>query len=272
MAAATAIAAHAQADSTALIRAVTSSYDIEAGYAEIADTYLTPLKYTGTHTAFRYERSQPMRLNPARWIMQLDLRTQLDLTENPARNADMSQIALQASWAMMHRWALPAGVTVGLGGAPHLNLGMLYLNTNGNNPVSVKAALTLDAKAYASWSSHINRLKFTLRYQPSLPLTGVFFAPDYGQLYYQIYLGETKGLAHAAWWGNYFAMDNLLTADLHFGNTSLRLGYFNHIFSSKANNIVSRQITHALVLGVTTNWISLSPNCKQINARIIEAY
>ncbi len=101
------------------------------------------------------------------------------------------------------------------------------------------------------------------RYEVSLPVTGAFFAPDYGQLYYEIWLGERSGLCRAAWWGNYFDMDNLLTADLRLGGTTLRLGYRNHIISTKASDIVSRRITHAFVIGIATEWLSLSPRYRQ---------
>lgn len=269
--AATSSAAAQQSDSRE-IRAVTSSYMIEAGGADIADTYLTPLHYDGIHTAIRYERTQPMRFDPAGWIMQLRLAGIFDHTENKPRNATMLHGSAEAAWGMMRRFNIPGGVTVGIGPGLSLDLGVLYLSRNSNNPASAKAAATLDAMAYASWSSSVGRLKFTLRYQPTLPVTGAFFSPDYGELYYQIYLGEHSGLAHAAWWGNYFRLDNLLTADLHFGNTSLRIGYRNNILSSKINDIVTQNITHAFVIGVTTQWISLRPDSKHIDSRIISAY
>ena len=104
------------------------------------------------------------------------------------------------------------------------------------------------------------------------PLVGAFFSPDYGELYYEIYLGNHKGLAHAAWPGNYFRLDNLLSADLHLGNTSLRIGYAADIFSSKTNNIVTRHITHLFVLGVTTESITIGRSRGiDPHARIISA-
>ena len=112
----------------------------------------------------------------------------------------------------------------------------------------------------------------TLRYQPVLPVAGVFFSPDYGELYYEIYLGNHSGLAHFAWWGNYFMLDNHLTADLSLGATSLRLGYSGRIFSSKVNDIVTHVFTHAFVVGISGEWMSLNPR-KGISAdaRIISA-
>ncbi len=255
-----------------VMRPVTSSYTLEYGNAHIADTYLTPLHYRGYHTGFTYERDQAMRFNPQRWTMQLKAGLYYDHTKNPAKNATMASADIHASWAMMHRWTMPAGLTLGLGGSTSLNAGALYLSRNGNNPASAKVGWTVDITGYAAWSGRLGRLPLTVRYQPTLPLAGAFFSPDYGQLYYQIYLGEHDGLLHAAWPGNYFALDNLLTVDLHFGATSLRIGYHNNTFSSKVNNIVSRDITHALVIGITTEWLSLSPTSDKINAKIISAY
>ncbi len=259
-------------DSIPVMRPVTSSYMLEYGTSHIADTYLTPLHYRGQHTAFTYERDQAMRFNPQRWTMQLKIGLTYDHTENPAKNATMVNGDLHASWAMMHRWTPGGGVTLGLGGGTSLNAGVLYLTRNGNNPASAKVGWTIDATGYASWSGRLVRLPLTVRYQPSLPLAGAFFSPDYGQLYYQIALGERRGLLHAAWPGNYFAMDNLLTVDLHFGATSLRIGYHNNTFSSKVNNIVSLDVTHAVVIGITTEWLSLSPTSDKIDAKIISSY
>lgn len=259
-------------DSIPVMRPVTSSYMLEYGKSHIADTYLTPLHYRGAHTAFFYERDQAMRFNPQRWTMQLKIGLTYDHTKNPAKNATMANGDLHASWAMMHRWTPGAGVTLGLGGGTSLNAGALYLTRNGNNPASAKVGWTIDAKGYAAWSGRLVRLPLTVRYQSSLPLTGAFFSPDYGQLYYQIALGERDGLIHAAWPGNYFAWDNLLTVDLHFGATSLRIGYHNNTFSSKVNNIVSLDVTHAVVIGITTEWLSLSPTSDKIDAKLISPY
>ena len=90
-------------------------------------------------------------------------------------------------------------------------------------------------------------------------MAGVFFSPDYGELCYEIYLGDHSGLAHAAWWGNYFKLDDQLTADLHFGSTNLRIGYHGSIFSSEVNHIVTNIFTHAFTIGVSGEWLSVNP-------------
>ncbi len=246
-------------------RPVAAAYTLEMGGARLADTYLTPLRYTGWNAALAYERLQAMKFNPRRWLMRLSARVGMASAQNPARNATMWMPSLDLSWGMFHRWRLPAGFTVAAGCSTSIGLGCLYLSRNGNNPVSGKAAWTVDASAMAVWNGSIGRLPVALRYQPTIPLIGAFFSPDYGELYYEIYLGNHSGLAHCAWWGDYFAMDHLLTADLRLGGTSLRLGYRGYLLSTSVNNITSRVTTHSFIIGLSGEWLSLNPR-KPFNA------
>lgn len=259
-------------DEPTTLRPVTSSYTYEIGGATLANTYLTPLKYKGWDMALNYERMQAMKFNPEKWVMRLTAGIDLNRTDNPAKNATMWRLVADFSWGMTYRFKLPHNITLAGGGSTSLDLGCVYNARNGNNPVAVEAAWTVNLTGYASWNVKIGRLPVTLRYQPTIPLTGVFFSPDYGELFYEIYLGNHSGLAHCAWWGNYFRMENLVTADIHLGATSLRVGFRNNILSTSINDITTRTITYSAVIGVTTEWISLNPSRKaDNNARIISA-
>lgn len=262
-----------ETDSATVVRPVTSSYMIEAGSSQLADTYITPLFYDGWHGALSYERNQAMKFAPAHWSMQLMARATFDRAQNPARNAAMLNAEAELRWAMQRRWNLPIkGLRVGIGPAIDARGGVLYLSRNGNNPASAKGAITIDALGFASYRLTVGKLPITLRYQADLPIVGAFFSPDYGQLYYEIWLGEHKGLVRAAVWGEYFRLDNLLTADLHFGGTTLRLGYHNDVISTKTRGIISRRVTHAFVLGIVTEWLSLNTRKRNYNeANIISA-
>lgn len=259
-------------DEPTTLRPVTSSYTYEIGGATLANTYLTPLKYKGWDMALNYERMQAMKFNPEKWVMRLTAGIDLNRTDNPAKNATMWRLVADFSWGMTYRFKLPHNITLAGGGSTSLDLGCVYNARNGNNPVAVEAAWTVNLTGYASWNVKIGRLPVTLRYQPTIPLTGVFFSPDYGELFYEIYLGNHSGLAHCAWWGNYFRMENLVTADMHLGATSLRVGFRNNILSTSINDITTRTITYSAVIGVTTEWISLNPSRKaDNNARFISA-
>lgn len=253
-------------------RPVLSSYTVEAGSAHLVETYLSPLKYSGWGTALGYERMQAMRFDPDRWTMQLRGRLGLQGTRNLARNATMWDVDLELAWGMMRRFRLPEGFTIMAGGSTGVDAGVFYNARNSNNPAAAKAAWTVRALGAAVWNGRVGRLPLCLRYQAELPLAGMFFSPEYGELYYEIYLGNHKGLLRGAWPGNYFRLNNLLTCDLRLGRTNLRVGYRFDVLSTKASRIVTRRIGHYFVFGIANEWISLGArNTLSEKTRIINA-
>lgn len=258
-----------------IVRPVTAVYTLEYGSSHVCDTYITPLKYSGWQMALGYERWQAMRFDPEHWVMNLSGRLSIDRDLNPARNATMWGLDLRLDWAMLRRFDIASapGLILAVGGQTTLNGGVLYLNRNSNNPASAKAAWTVGITGQATYRLKLGRLPVVLGYRPSLPLVGCFFSPDYDELYYEIYLGNHSGLAHCAWPGNFFRLDQLLSADLRFGATALRVGYRCNILSTKASDIVSRQISHSLTLGVSGEWMSLGrSNRPSTEAKYISAY
>ncbi len=243
-----------------VLRPVMSAYTFEIGSSRIADTYLSPLRYTGWSAAFAYERMQAMKFAPEKWMMSLGFEAGLERTLNQSGNATIWGAGLTARWGMMNRITTIGPVKIAVGGSTTLNIGALYTSRNGNNPVAAKASWTVNATAMAWYNVKIKSLPITLRWQPTLPLTGCFFSQQYGELYYEIYLGDHSNLAHWAWPGNYFSLDNLLTADIRFGATALRVGYHSSILSTKVNNITTRLISNSFVIGVSGEWLSLSPD------------
>lgn len=241
------------------LRPVSSAYMLEAGSSHLLDTYLSPLKYTGWNTAFSYERIQAMKFSPEKWRQQLNLSIEINVAENPARNSTLLYGNLSASWSMSRLWHLPYRLKASLGGEIEGNLGGMYSTRNGNNPAAVKADVNIGAVATLGWNVNIAKLPIALRWQTSMPLFGVFFSPEYDELYYEIYLGNTHSLTHCGWPGNLFRWDNLVTADLGFGNTSLRVGFRSRIYSTVVNHITTRNFSYAFVLGVVTDWLSVSP-------------
>lgn len=264
-------AAAQSADSVAAVRPVTSAWMLQWGASELADTYLTPLIYTGNSYAIAYERSQAMRFNPA-WSQQLDASASLDYTANRVQNSHLANAMVGLSWGMMRTWDLPYRLRAGVGPQASAQAGVMYLGRNGNNPASAKGAVAVGSMGFVSWRASVAGIPVTLRYQASLPSLGAFFSPEYAQLYYQIYLGDRKGLAHCAWWGNRLEYNQLLTADIALGSTILRIGYRGHYISSRVNHLVTHEYSNALVIGVASDWISLSQSKHPENQRTIRAY
>ncbi len=241
------------------LRPVNSAFMLSAGSSHLADTYLTPLKYEGWNAAFRYERMQAMTFNPDRWRQQLKIGVEANGAENPARNATMYYLNLAAYWGMVHVWKLAQGFQLGLGGSTGVDLGVIYNGRNGNNPADAKADWTVNVTGTAAWRFRMDRMPVTLRWQSTIPVTGIFFSPQYDELYYEIYLGNRSGLVQGAWWGNFFRWNNLVTADLGLGPWDLRLGFESSVLSTKANDIVTRCYNFSFVVGVSGNWFSLNP-------------
>ncbi len=256
-----------------IIRPVISVYSLEVGSGHITDTYLSPLHYSGKGFALNYERLQAMKFDPERWTMRLNGRLGFEYTENTVRNASIWDLDIEFRWGMMRRFKLDKGWEAGIGGSTNINGGLFYNGRNSNNPVAAQAAWNINLSAQAVWHTSLLRKDVTFRYLVESPLTGIFFCPEYDELYYEIWLGNHSGLVHGAWPGNYFRLDNLLTADIRLGSTILRLGYNCRILSSKANEIVTRRITHTAVIGIASEWISLSAKgTKDLDkARVISA-
>ena len=266
IAALAAIYTSAQTDTTKMeiVRPVVSAYTLETGSSHITDTYLSPLKYTGLSAAIGYERCQAMKFCPEKWVMQLRLTAGMDYTDNPAKNVNIMGFGLSSTWGMIRKFrnVWQEGLHIYAGGSTSLNLGALYSTRNGNNPVSAKASWTVNATAMATFSLKIKSLPITLRYQPTIPICGIFFSPEYDQLYYEIYKGNTSRIVNFAQPFSYFYMDNLLTADLRLGGTTLRLGYHGTILSTEVHHIVCNMSSHNFLIGIANEWVTLSPRKK----------
>ena len=258
-----------------VLRPSISSFTAEVGGASILDTYLTPIRYHGVNTRLAYEGLRAMKFSPDRWIMQGVTAVEYANVQNPAGNHTMHSLMIDAKWGMMHRWndVFTPRLTLHLGGSPQLRGGVIYNAYNSNNPVSAKIHLSLNLSAMASYHLNIGRLPITLRYQATLPTIGAFFSLDYGEAFYELYVGNTQGIVNVGWWGNRFDMENLLTADLHLGNSVLRLGYRNLIETSWVHNLNTQIFTHGFVIGISGEWLQLGARQKKLSpaVRIVSA-
>lgn len=254
------------------IRPVLSAYTLRAGSAHTVQTYLSPLRYSGQSFSLDYERMQAMRFNPDNWIMRLHGDLSMAHTRNPARNRTMWNLSLQLDWGMARRWRPAPRWTLFAGGFTALDGGVFYNASNGNNPAAAQAAWNVGVWGGASRSITVGKVPVCLMFTTHLPVAGIFFSPEYGELYYEIYLGNRRNLVRGAWPGNFIRWHNCLTADLRLGSAALRVGYAFNLESTKASHIVTRRIAHMAIVGVTSEWIALSP-FRRISAedRIINA-
>ena len=261
----------ASGDDSIMVRPVLSAYTVDYGWTSLLDTYLTPIRYHGYNIRLGYERLQAMKRAPERLVMQMDAGVSYDHVKNEVGNNTMHSLMADYKWGMMRRWNV-TGIPLQLygGGSVQMHGGIIYNSNNSNNPVSVKIHASLNLTGMAAYNVNVLHTPVTLRYQATMPVAEVFFSPEYDESFYEIYVGNHKNLAHFGWWGNRFDMVNLLTADLHFGGTILRVGYRGRIESSWVSNLNTQIYTNSIVIGLCGEWMNarkkMSEQTKVISA------
>ena len=224
---------------------------IDAGYASVHDSYLTPITYDGMDLGLSFEAIRPCAAD--KWLWQLNVGADYNYVENNARNNDLHKLMGDLTFDMQRCWRGVGDRRLDLSVGPmtQLRAGIIYDEVNSNNPVSVRAHWNVGATAMAAWNTRLGRKPVTLRYQAQLPVVGVFFAPEYDESYYEIYLGNRKNLAHLGWWGNRLDMSHFLCADLRLGKTVLRIGYRARLEHWNVNHLKVHDVTHSAVLGLS---------------------
>lgn len=231
-------------------RPVVSTYSVEVGEARILDTYLSPLTYTGIHLALNGEWNKALPFGHD-LNMTLGARIEGSNPYNPAGNASEWQGAAGFDWLMRRGWHLTDRLSLSAGGGTSLYLGAIYMPRNSNNPATAKAEIGLQGTIRATYRTSLGKLPLTIRDELRTPVFGIFFSQDYGQPYYNIYLGNRSGLVHAGWWGNNFCIDNLLSVRMHLHKGELGLGYHLRLYSTHVSNLDTRILTHAAVISWT---------------------
>lgn len=248
-----------------LPRPIVQQYRLAAGSSVALSTYLSPLHYSGKAMTVAGEWSKATNWNPENMVMVFNTAFTLREMHNPMHTAFMDGMDMHFSWGLAWRKRLPRNFQITVGGDVRINGGALYLTRNGNNPVTAIASAGIDISASASWRAHIGKLPVIIANHISIPTLGLFFAPQYGETYYEIWLGNHKGLAHCGWWGNNFGIRNLLSLKFDFGRTAWEIGYGYHRQSYWANNLNTVVNTHQLVIGVIPYGLGLKQK-KAINS------
>lgn len=254
---------------TTMSRPVTSTIFLGTGHKDVLATYLSPLHYTGPDMFVSGSWSKAMPSSPKSAIMHFDGALDFSRLENPARTAIMIGLNASFSWGMSWRKTLPCGMQVTAGGTFGLDAGAYYLIRNGNNPVEAIANISLGLRASASRPFKIWKLDVLVSDVVNLPSASIFFCPEYGETYYEIYLGNHRKLVHGGWWGNNFRIDNLLSATIDFGRTAMTLGYRFNAYNQWANYLNTKIITHSFVIGIVPGGIGLKKRPHRVPAETV---
>lgn len=238
-------------------RPVTSVYSLEIGRGGALSTYLSPLRYSGTAYGISGRWMKALPWNAEHAVMGFMAGVTYQDMLNPSHSAAMSGLEGSLEWGMAWRCRPYPRLQLSAGGDVIVRGGALYLARNGNNPVTARAYAGVAADMSVSYHFRIGRLPILVSDRVSVPSLGAFFCPEYGETYYEIYLGNRQGLAHCAWWGNHFAIDNCLSLTLDFGRTAMEVGYRYSYSNAYANHLTTRVHSNTFVIGVIPQGIGL---------------
>ena len=217
------------------------------GSMSMTDTYLSPLEYNGISLSLMHER-----LNSSSWIngqllFQQQYFLQAASTKNPIGNSKSYYGNIDYKINGLYPFIKTNSFRMLAGAGADLSLGGIYNLRNSNNPAQLKTSLNFTASALAFYQWNL----LTLRWQVTSPFLGVFFSPEYGQSYYEIFvLGNNEGTIHLGSPANQIGLRNYFTADYPIGNITLRGGYLGNYYRTNVNNLITSLSSHQFMIGI----------------------
>lgn len=249
----------AAADTTAYVqsRPVTGMYALGLGAISSRVDYLSPLRFSGAALTLQGSWSKVLPCNPRHLRIIFDADMRMHSSVNAAGTAAMSGASGAVDFSMLWYTSLPYRLQVGVGGGIGFRGGAFMLSRNSNNPIDAQAMQRIAADAYVAWPVRLGRVNMLLTERCRVPLAGTFFTPEYGESYYEIYLGNQDNLCHRGWIGNMAGVDNTLGVSFDFGRTALFVGWRYDLYTTYANHLYTNINTNSIVIGVIPGGLGL---------------
>ncbi len=217
------------------------------GKVYLSDSYLSPLTYSGISMTLMHDRLKRTPHFAGKLLLQQQFQIQVGITENPTASA--SEYYGDIGYYLTGFYPLLQTSRFKLlgGGGWDASLGGIYNVRNSNNPGSLKVSTNLNLSALA-----LCNLRWgTLRWQLSTPFVGMFFSPEYGHSYYEIFtLGNNKGTVHLGSFHNQLSLRNYFTVDIPLQRVTLRVGYLGDYYQTHVNELTTKIVIHQFVLGL----------------------
>ena len=228
------------------------------GSASVYDTYLSPQTYSGINIGLLYEEMKMTGWMDGRISSQHLFHLDASSTMNmPKTNMEYTAFG-DYSYAMHYRFKPVSRLQIFAGAQVDGLFGVIYNVRNGNNPVSMKANVNAGLSAIAAYRLQIKKQPLRLRYQVNMPVAGMLYSLHYGQSYYEISLGDDKHLFQFASFHNQLIMKNIVTVELPFKRTILRLTYLNSLYETDVNDIQTKFFSNSFYVGIAKNFFTVT--------------
>ncbi len=226
---------------------VNQSTLIGIGKAYLEDSYLSPIKYEGIAISLLHDRIKASRKYGSNILIQNQFRIQTAITKNPTLSSSEYWGNLNYNLNIFYPLIDSGKLRLYGGGGTEALFGGIYNVRNTNNPGSLKTYVNLNLSSMVLYKLR----NLSLRWQLSTPFAGMFFSPEYGHSYYEIFtLGNDKGTVHFGSFHNQLALRSYFTVDIPFKNLTIRTGYLWDYYATDVNELITRTNAHQFVLGL----------------------
>lgn len=223
-----------------------------AGYggANVLDTYLSRLEYTGPSLSVTHTTLRPTRRRGDALTRQTMLTAHVATVHSPTNDYDAYDADLWAAAAWHWRLLNRSGVDLRAGVMAEAGAGFTYTEMGGNNPaqgrLTADAALTLRA----AYGFRCLGRSMTLTAQTDVPMAGVMFTPRYGQSYYEIFaLGQTDRNVRFTTPFSAPSLRLLSTLHIPLGRATLSVGYRADVRQSNMGGLKRHLWNNQVVVG-----------------------
>lgn len=223
-----------------------------AGTANVLDSYLSPLEYTGPDFIVLHRTERLARWGKGR-VMTVSLYDgHFAYLHSPTDDGKEWDGELTAAGGWHYRFVANDHWTVDGGGLIEGSGGFTYNTRNGNNPAQGRLGVALLASVSAKYRFPLFRHLATAAITFDTPLIGGQFSPGYGRSYYEIFsLGHNDGVIHFTHPGN--APTFRLSADLTLPvlGAGVTIGYLGDIRQSRLGGLKRHAWRHTVMIGYT---------------------
>ncbi len=202
-------------------------------------------------------------------LVQQQFQIQTAITKNPTASASEYYGNVHYFLNGFYPFLKSADFRLYGGGGWEASLGGIYNVRNSNNPGSLKVATNFNLSAMALYNWRI----FTFRWQLTTPFAGMFFSPEYGHSYYEIFtLGNNKGTIHLGSFHNQLALRNYFTVDVPLNYVTLRAGYLGSYYRTDVNELVTKIVSHQFMIGFAVESLNFAGRRARRSSTITSVY
>ena len=239
------------------LRRTSTYFDVTS--AKILDNYLSPLPYSGIGAKVTSESVRlfsPDNLN-------LSSKSRFHINAGTATNdpstASIMYLGLNYGWGMYYHFYLFENFQILTGGLADIDLLFKYNSRNVNNPVNLDLALNVNAAVSIIYDIPTKKRKLRLQGDFEMPLIGLFFAPQLGSSYYEMFsLGAKGSYVHFGFLTNKVAFRQRYFIEIPFKRSTWRFGLVGENSKHSANDMMFRKNNFGGFLGYTRTLFSFN--------------